>query len=161
MKNGTVTVTVNGNSASQTYTPIFFGTTDTYYFKAGNYFSYNNLAVNDPTIYIGQTQFYKISLLKLTSGISEFPSITNQMRIYPNPVKSNLNIRLNSDPTSYIQFYIYDVSGKKLKTVSNTDYQKSEIQHFSVDISNLKNGVYFVKCITKNASETMKFIVEK
>lgn len=161
MKKGLVTVTVNGNSASQTYTPDFFGTTDTYYFKAGNYFSYNNLAVNDPTIYIGQTQFYKISLVKLTTHISETLASKKQMSIYPNPVKSNLNISYNSNPTSFIQFDIYDISGKKLKTVSNIDYQKSEIQHVSVDISNLKNGIYFVKCITNNAIETMRFIVEK
>ena len=129
--------------------------------KVGNYFSYNNLAVNDPTIYIGQTQFYKISLVKLTTHISENLASTNLMSIYPNPAKSNLNISFNSEPTTYFQFYIYDVSGKKIKTVSNTDFQKSEIRHVSVDISNLKNGVYFVKCITNNASETMKFIVEK
>jgi hypothetical protein len=161
MKNGTVTVTVNGNSASQTYTPEFFGIDDAYYFKAGNYFSYNNMAVNDPTVYIGQTQFYKISLVKITSGISESLSNTNQISIYPNPVKTNLNINFNSDPASYIQFDIYDVNGKKLKTILNTDNQTSIYQHVSVDISHLKNGVYFVKCTTNNATETKRFIVEK
>jgi hypothetical protein len=37
MKSGTVTVTVNGKAGSETYTTQYYGTTDGYYFKAGNY----------------------------------------------------------------------------------------------------------------------------
>jgi len=66
MKNGTITTTVNGNSASQTYTTNFYGTTDRYYFKAGNYLSYNGI---DPII-IGQNQFYKLSLSRQNQTIT-------------------------------------------------------------------------------------------
>jgi hypothetical protein len=42
MKKGFVNVTVNGKSVSQTYTTQYYGTTDGYYFKAGNYLQYSN-----------------------------------------------------------------------------------------------------------------------
>jgi hypothetical protein len=70
MKNGTITCTVNGVSASQTYTIAYFGSTDAYYFKAGNYFQYNNLTVPDPTLIYGKTQFYKLSLQRQLQTIS-------------------------------------------------------------------------------------------
>ncbi|MHC1705655.1 MAG: polysaccharide lyase family 7 protein [Tenuifilaceae bacterium] len=66
MKNGIITTTVNGNSASQTYTTNFYGTTDRYYFKAGNYLSYNGI---DPIV-IGQNQFYKLSLSRQNQTIT-------------------------------------------------------------------------------------------
>lgn len=42
MQSGVVTVTVNGQSTSHTYTPAVYGSTDKYYFKAGNYLQYND-----------------------------------------------------------------------------------------------------------------------
>lgn len=58
MKAGTINVIINGYSISKTYTSNYFGTTDKYYFKAGNYLQYSS---NDPSIY-GLVQFYKLSL---------------------------------------------------------------------------------------------------
>jgi hypothetical protein len=71
MKNGTITVSVNGVSASQTYTSEFFGSTDAYYFKAGNYLQYSS---TDPAI-AGQNQFYKLTLAKQSQAIT-FNSLT-------------------------------------------------------------------------------------
>ena len=58
MKAGTITVTVNGNTCSQTYTPEFFGTTDKYYFKAGNYLQCSGPDANK----YGIVKFYKLEL---------------------------------------------------------------------------------------------------
>lgn len=58
MKAGLINVTVNGYSTSTTYTSQFFGSTDRYYFKAGDYLQYVS---TDSTIY-GLNQFYKLVL---------------------------------------------------------------------------------------------------
>jgi hypothetical protein len=58
MKAGTITVTVNGNTCSQTYTAEFFGTTDKYYFKAGNYLQCSGPDANK----FGVVKFYKLAL---------------------------------------------------------------------------------------------------
>jgi len=70
MKNGTINCTVNGVTASQTCTAAYFGSTDAYYFKAGNYFQYNNQTVPDPTLIYGKTQFYKLALQRQTQTIT-------------------------------------------------------------------------------------------
>ena len=59
MKQGIVEVTINGKSASQTYTPEFYGDTDHYYFKAGNYLQYKGA---DPVLW-STVHLYKLSIL--------------------------------------------------------------------------------------------------
>ncbi len=73
MKAGKITIWLNGVSATQTYTTAYFGTTDTYYFKAGAYLQYNG---SNP-VYYGKTQFYKLSLAKQPQTIS-FNSLTTK-----------------------------------------------------------------------------------
>ncbi len=58
MKAGTITVTVNGQTCSHTYTTEYFGTTDKYYFKAGNYLQCSG---PDASKY-GIVKFYKLGL---------------------------------------------------------------------------------------------------
>jgi hypothetical protein len=57
MQNGIITVTIGSRSASQTLTAEFYGTSDSYYFKAGNYFQYNGR----PAV-IGVNKIYSITL---------------------------------------------------------------------------------------------------
>lgn len=58
MKSGTITVTVNGQTCSHTYTPEYFGTTDKYYFKAGNYLQCSGPDANK----YGIVKFFKLEL---------------------------------------------------------------------------------------------------
>ena len=148
MKNGTITCTVNGVSASQTYTPAFFGTTDAYYFKAGNYLQYNPQTVPDPTVIYGQNQFYKLSLIKLTTDIQSVSS-ENGFDIYPNPAKDNIAINFPATKNSVINLRIYDGNGKLAKQINTVENQK-------IDISGLANGIYLAKMSSQNISKTTK-----
>ena len=58
MKAGKITVNINDHITSYTYLSTYYGTTDRYYFKAGNYLQYHS---TDPSIY-GLVQFYELSL---------------------------------------------------------------------------------------------------
>jgi hypothetical protein len=99
MKNGTITCTVNGNSASQTYTPYYYGTADQYYFKAGDYLQYHS---TDSSIY-GLTQFYKVSLyqfytLNLTALIQ---GLYNGSSMVPDTV--TVELHNTSSPYSLVE----------------------------------------------------------
>lgn len=59
MTKGTITVTINNESTSQTYTTQFYGTNDQYYFKAGNYLQYNG----KDKVFNGRVKVYLISLI--------------------------------------------------------------------------------------------------
>lgn len=146
MKSGKITVTVNGNSASQTYTSDYFGTTDRYYFKAGNYFNYNNQTVPDPTVIFGQTQFYKLSLDK-TLGTRVFD--LSDLRIYPNPVESILNINY-ANLVSKIQVY-NELGQSVLKSFPNT-------MNPQIDMNQLAKANYYVEVLSEGKREIIKVI---
>lgn len=75
------------------------------------------------------------------------------LSIYPNPVNSGQNfIYLSSklNATKHIEFY--DVLGKKIFTTNLTGRE--------LNISNLNKGVYILKIIEKNRSETRKLVIK-
>lgn len=242
MLNGTINCTVNGVSASQTYSPLYYGTSDAYYFKAGNYL---NCAVNDVNI-IGQTQFYKISLYRdelrtnqtinfqsipqkktgmadfspvanATSGltvsyhssnpavativsnkvhivgagvttISAYQSGNSLYNVAPK-VSRELQVVLNSTDidalqtdfsdfsvkqlssnciglkyfmpgTSETSLEIFNISGRKVKTIFQHKIQPAGQQDYSVDVSDLMSGVYFLNLKTEKSAVTKKFMLK-
>lgn len=146
MKSGKITVTVNGTSASQTYTSAFFGITDDYYFKAGNYFQYNNQIVPDPTVIYGQTQFYKLSLSR-TLGITDF-GLSN-LKYYPNPVESILNI---NDTNLVTEIIVYNELGQSvLKSFPNRINPQ-------IDMYPLPSANYYLEVLSEGKREILKVI---
>jgi hypothetical protein len=76
------------------------------------------------------------------------------VKIYPNPANSVLNIEVSAstNSTKDLNIKIMDVLGKE---VLATEYQKQ------IDISHLSKGIYFVKITSgKNSSDTKKLVVE-
>lgn len=147
MSNGTIVVTVNGNSASQTYTSDYFGTTDRYYFKAGNYLNYNNqILAPDPTIIYGQTQFYKIALDKtLTINKNEL----SNLEYYPNPIESILTLNYTNLVTS---IQVYNSVGKLvLESFPN-------LKTPQIDIGHLPRAIYYVEVLSEEKREIIKVI---
>lgn len=81
-----------------------------------------------------------------TENIEE-ESIT--LGMYPNPAKDNITIEANDDINT---ISIYDVYGRLQMTTTS---HQSET---TIDISNLNNGIYFVKVTTRNNETTKRFI---
>jgi hypothetical protein len=114
MKAGKITVNINDHVTSYTYSSTYYGTTDKYYFKAGNYLQY---ASSDPLIY-GLVQFYRLSLkptvtlnLKaliqgLSNGTTMIPdTVTVELHnsIYPySPVEARKGILDSSGNGTFI-----------------------------------------------------------
>jgi len=83
-------------------------------------------------------------LTSTTTVISEINS-KDVFSLYPNPATNQLNI-INKTPISKID--IYDAIGKlQLSTTES-----------SIDISNLKPGVYFVKAISEKGTFSQQFV---
>lgn len=74
--------------------------------------------------------------------------ILNNITLYPNPVNSNLYLNTNTILLSEIE--VYSASGKKVLGKSgNTN---------TIDLSNLKSGIYFLKLHTEDAFTVKKII---
>lgn len=149
MKNGKIVVTINGTSAIQTYTTEFYGTTDSYYFKAGNYLQYSSTDAN----IFGLNQFYKISLIK-QEPTELTRIIQGDLKIFPNPAKDKIEITSPFSASGNLIFQIYDWNGKSVRIFNFVDNQ-------AVDISNLPNGIYLVKLSNNTSSTISKFIISK
>ncbi len=77
--------------------------------------------------------------------------ITNDFKIYPNPVKSNLTISLNSVIPNTL-FEIYDSLGKVLKSGTISELETN------IFIEDLSNGIYFIKIKNNDNSNSQSFI---
>ncbi|MDO9000401.1 MAG: glycoside hydrolase family 9 protein [Bacteroidota bacterium] len=75
--------------------------------------------------------------------------------IYPQPAENKLTIKFFNLETN-AGLFLYDVSGKQLlaknETISNGLVE--------VDLSNIASGVYFLKVVSKNKTETRKIVKE-
>jgi hypothetical protein len=83
-----------------------------------------------------------------TSGLNE-PTFENEFSIYPNPANEKLTINFyhNQNPNGQIQ--VFNSIGMLIKVVSVT-------QTTQLDISDLSNGLYFVR-LKNNPQQTTKF----
>lgn len=80
-------------------------------------------------------------------------NIEDIAEIYPNPSKGEFSYKVNSD---FDNLYIYDIKGTLVHKQSIIQRQDN------VNVSNLKEGVYFVRFFKKGqAGKTVKIIIEK
>jgi len=94
----------------------------------------------------------KFSIKKAELAISE--TNTNNFSIYPNPAKNEVNIVLKNASESG-QFYIYDISGRLLKT---GDFNGKGV----IKTDHLTNGNYVIKLRTTNGNMySEKLIIKK
>ncbi len=74
---------------------------------------------------------------------------TTDISIFPNPANKELTIK---GKTIIESITIYDINGRQLKTVIFTS------EKGNLDISNLSQGMYFLKIKSGNNTESIKFI---
>ncbi len=77
------------------------------------------------------------------------------VRIYPNPASGFLNIEVHE--TRAFRVVIYNLLGQQMvsKAFENTN------NYFSIDLSNLKNGIYFCSLIFDGKVVTRKVVVDR
>jgi hypothetical protein len=75
--------------------------------------------------------------------------------MFPNPVNELLNITLKNLQTSTVNLQLYDITGRMIKNIETT---KNE---FTVDVSELNNGVYFCLITADNFKSSHKIIIHK
>ena len=160
MKSGKITCTVNGASASQTYTTTYYGTSDRYYFKAGNYLQYNS---TNASIY-GQTQFYKLSLTATTS-VNEEQALLNGKNFslsqnYPNPFNPSTTIKYSVPTTGNISLKVSDVIGNEIAVLVHED-KPAGTYEVAFNAGHLTSGIYFYQLQAGSLVQTKKLTVLK
>lgn len=107
---------------------------------------YNNSLFFTGTTSVNGDELWKMTDITLSNSI-DFISVN--IKIYPNPTKDFVNIEIEN--TNNFEAIINDVVGKEVGKYKN---QKT------IDVTTLRNGIYFIKLKTDDAlqTKTIKFI---
>ncbi|MBN1252542.1 MAG: T9SS type A sorting domain-containing protein [Bacteroidales bacterium] len=116
-----------------------------------------------------QSATYKNDNIILTQGfmqsdfsistLSKFENSKNfTVKVFPNPVKDNLNIKFESNNNEKLIIQLYDISGKQILTKTLKEINKIE----TINFEKYNNGIYILKTIssTNNYFETFKIIFQ-
>jgi hypothetical protein len=128
----------------------------TYYVVNGSntepFFRDTNFTVNVPLLGDPQnTNQAQVFTSALTLGTSSFDSVANAINFYPNPATNIVTIdNKNNTPINLIS--ITDTNGRNVLETKNVTS--------TLDISNLSNGIYFVRLET-NACNVKKRLVKE
>jgi len=117
-----------------------------------------------PATDTGYAVGYSGVILKTTNGggdtvIMQPQAIPEQeliraIRIYPNPATNKLTIDNSKFANGIILMALYDISGRRVDCKP-----KSKGQTMEIDVSDLKNGIYFVKIYSdNNFVNVLKFV---
>ncbi|MBT8385721.1 MAG: T9SS type A sorting domain-containing protein, partial [Bacteroidia bacterium] len=96
------------------------------------------------------SKLYSFNNASFTLSINEFEA--RSLAIYPNPVYDKLNIRVSSaENIKYIE--VFDVTGKRL-------LEKKKNLSDSINFSNVRNGLYFIKIVLEDNAVFYKKILK-
>lgn len=84
------------------------------------------------------------------NGLNNYAN-SNSLRLYPNPVKEVLNYTLDNTNFTNATVEVMDILGN---TVVKTTNSRNELN--KLNIANLNNGVYFLKCTNNTGNSISK-----
>lgn len=94
-------------------------------------------------------------------GVSEIDKDISLAGLFPNPCSIETNLLINSERSESINIQIYSVTGQLVAS----PYLQHPIENGSnllpLNISNLSNGIYFVKLHYGTKSQTIKLVINK
>jgi len=99
---------------------------------------------------------YNISTTSLNDDINSF---VNNVKVYPNPFNTDAKIEFNTNTTSSVNISIVNVLGAKIGEINRVYTNGTQSVNVSDVVSNIDNGVYFIKFKSDDLEKTVKIIV--
>jgi len=96
--------------------------------------------------------------LTITVGIDDY-DFAASMTVYPNPTTGILNVQITNFDNPISEFLMYDVYGKLVDKV-RTPYDIST-ETTQIDMSQLSNGIYFVKAVADGKVVAVRKVVKQ
>ena len=134
-----ITATLNANTFSQSVTDLVEG--QTYFYRA--------YITNEAGTAYGAVETF--TLLGLNDAIAGMLQAT----IYPNPATDNATLEING-LNEEAKVVVSDLQGRIL----SQDNIKAGTTRYTLNVSNMSSGVYYIRIITDNVVSTQKLIVE-
>ena len=96
--------------------------------------------------------------LTINVGIDEY-DFAASMTVYPNPTTGILNIQIANIGTPISEFLLYDIYGKLVDKVRLQNSDSTETAQ--IDLSELSNGIYFVKAVADGKVVAVRKVVKQ
>ncbi len=93
------------------------------------------------------------------TGILTLAGVAGGVSIYPNPANQKVTVSYNLMENSTVKIELYDLLGRSVKTVVQQGEQSSGQHTYSVSLSDLTAGMYFVKLRINNSETLVKLFV--
>jgi hypothetical protein len=138
--------------------------------KKEKVYTYNNnpvvpflaLSFSNNDNYLTASDGYNfISLYRTNNFVSvEHEETIHATVSYPNPAHQSLTIEFNLVSPGLTETTVSDLSGNTIITVAKENLEAGT-HSYSIDVSSLANGTYFVRIISGNYSTIQKIIINK
>ncbi len=93
---------------------------------------------------------------QVLTGVKDFSAQVN-FNIYPNPANELVSIHFNLDNAEKAKIILTDYTGKELKIIESV--QNNGLQNIQLNVSELKNGIYFISIFTQTEVVTKKLVI--
>ncbi len=132
-------------------------TASTYYIKVYGYNSaYSTTVCYKLRVSVGSTAFRTVEDI-VSEPVAE-PAI-NDFNLFPNPAKEEVNVAFSASQNESIQVRVFDMVGK---TILNQNFNvESGYNKFSLDLTLMNKGIYFVELTNSSERIVKKLILEK
>lgn len=92
-------------------------------------------------------------------GTINFQSQANNALVYPNPIKTTVNLEYSLENPEILTIQLINLNGSILKTYLQNQYQKAGDYQKTIELPiNLPKGVYFLKITSPNGQFAVKIV---
>ncbi len=78
------------------------------------------------------------------------------LQVFPNPAIGSVNVRIEDDAAAVLNLALYSIDGKRVKTLFEG---KQDGNAWSFDVTNIPEGIYFVKGMTADGTHLLQKVV--
>ena len=91
------------------------------------------------------------------NGSNTGANFKTNLKTYPNPTNNSTTLAFNLAKGGSVQAYVYSITGRLIKTVSD-NYMSAGENTLFIDGDDIPNGTYIVKFVSGKQVESVKFI---
>ncbi|MEI8053479.1 MAG: T9SS type A sorting domain-containing protein, partial [Bacteroidota bacterium] len=106
-----------------------------------------------------QFQIQSTSAAKGGIEITTNQTAATLLELFPNPSNQFANLHYLLKEDSKVSLSLFDVNGKKIKTILNNELQLSGDRLIQIDNNGLPKGIYFLQAIINNKISNMKMVI--
>jgi hypothetical protein len=96
--------------------------------------------------------------ISLVTTTDEKPLPASSLKVFPSPVKDNVNLDIRFDQPTDVTITIADLTGR---VITMEDRQGVSDERRTYNLSALASGAYLARIATKDGSRTLKFVVQQ